>query len=288
MFTQPEIYHDAEGRRSLSISLSRANGNMEDTQRAADHLGLTSYLNGGVRSLVVRLLIEPSRFPIEVYAAHCLEAGMAFSSALLNSQIRHIYHCDGSGAMIYHLFLEQSITPSELADAAAAISLSLSYSFPHEYRIGELAHRFDEIGEACQRCVQAFDGEASFVPAKRNARIAENFRPKVGDAVRMILRKAGSNELSVSALAAAVDLTPSYLCRIFREDVGKSPSAFLTELRMQRAKELLEDKSLRIHDIALASGYENAEYFSRVFRQHVGLTPTQYRQRNLAEGELYA
>ena len=278
MFAQTEMRHDAaDNRRFLSLSLSSALSDFRGVESAAESLGLTAYLNSGVRSLVIRLKIEPSSLPIEIYASQCLEAGMAFSSALLSQDIRHIFHCDGSGTIVFHLFFEQR---PALQDAVAGICHALGDSFPHEYRLGEVALGPREIAEACQQCMEAFAQRAQPLRAAQAVpeAHARKMRPKVLAALRMIQRKAGSSDLSVGALAASVGLTPSHFCRIFLEDVGKSPLEFLTESRLDKAKRLLGDRGLRIHDVALSSGFENGEYFSRVFHRHVGLTPTQYRQ----------
>lgn len=277
MFVQSEMRHDAaDNRRFLSLSLASALSDLRGIESAAEYLGLTAYLNSGVRSLVIRLKIEPSSLPIEIYASQCLEAGMAFSSALLGQDIRHIFHCDGSGTIVFHLFFKQRFAPPALADAVAGITHALSDSFPHEYRLGEVALGPREIAEACQQCMEAFVPRVQ--PQRTPEAHARKMRPKVLAAIRMIQRQAVSSELSVGALAAAVCLTPSHFCRIFLQDVGKSPLAFLTEFRLEQAKRLLKDQGLRIHDVALSSGFENGEYFSRVFHRHVGLTPTEYRQ----------
>ena len=57
--------------------------------------------------------------------------------------------------------------------------------------------------------------------------------------------------------------------------------AYLTELRIQKACELLDNSDLRIAEIASRVGYDDKLYFSRIFRQHTGLPPTAYRTLNI-------
>lgn len=276
MLSNSETYRDAaESRRMLSLRLVTEAGNQSGALAAAESLGLTPYLNQGVCSLFIRLDIDPRLLPIDIYASQCLEAGMSFSSGLLDRNIRHIYHCDGSGTIVFHLFLERGGKPDRLSDAAGALSFELAYSYPHEYRIGKLARGPREIGDTCR---SVMDSSGWTMPQLQGAaRHPERGAPKVREAIYIIERKKAASELTVSSLAAAVGLTPAHFSRVFHRDTGLSPQNYLTACRLTRAKRLLENPDLRVHDVALESGFESTEYFARVFRRHTGMTPTEYR-----------
>lgn len=84
-------------------------------------------------------------------------------------------------------------------------------------------------------------------------------------------------DVSASYVASQVNVSPAYLSSVFNREVEMSISQYLTELRIKRAKELLQETSLLISDISLSVGYSNRRYFSQVFKEKVGCTPKQYR-----------
>jgi AraC family transcriptional regulator of arabinose operon len=86
--------------------------------------------------------------------------------------------------------------------------------------------------------------------------------------------------LAIRELAAAVDVSPSRLAHLFARDMGVSPTRFLRSLRMQRAAALLERTNLAVKDVMQEVGCADPSHFSRDFRSHHGVPPTQYRHRN--------
>ncbi|GAA1544008.1 AraC family transcriptional regulator [Kribbella lupini] len=80
-------------------------------------------------------------------------------------------------------------------------------------------------------------------------------------------------------LAAAANLDPAYLTRLFRRDTGLSPLTYLARLRAERAALLLTESSLPASRVGAAVGWPDPTYFARRFRTLVGLTPTEYRDR---------
>lgn len=86
-----------------------------------------------------------------------------------------------------------------------------------------------------------------------------------------------SEDLSLTRLSEYTTLSNSYLSHLFKETTGISLVDYITNKRMQRAKELLETTNLNISEIAEASGYYTAHYFSKKFKQYYGISPRQYR-----------
>lgn len=86
-------------------------------------------------------------------------------------------------------------------------------------------------------------------------------------------------DLSLDELSRELDISPYYFSKLFKEETGSNFVEYLTGLRMDRAKELLKDESLSMKEICAAIGYSDPNYFSRIFKKNVGLTPTEYRER---------
>ncbi|MFI3169696.1 MAG: helix-turn-helix domain-containing protein [Faecalibacterium sp.] len=92
------------------------------------------------------------------------------------------------------------------------------------------------------------------------------------------------NKITLEELAQMVYLSPTYLSRIFREETGVAFSAYLNQVRINKAKALLHHDDLRLTDIAIGIGFEDQSYFTKVFKRLVGVTPLKYRAQ-LQSGE---
>ena len=84
--------------------------------------------------------------------------------------------------------------------------------------------------------------------------------------------------LSITDLAAEARLSPFHFIRSFKHSVGVPPHQYLTQIRMERARLLLETTNLAITDVAFETGYQSPAHFARLFRRHYGMTPTAYRR----------
>ena len=85
--------------------------------------------------------------------------------------------------------------------------------------------------------------------------------------------------MTLDDLAKRAGMSKSSLNRLFLKAVVKSPVDRLIEFRVDRAKTLLDDLSLNISEIALRCGFGDSNYFSRRFRQTVGISPRDYRMK---------
>jgi two-component system response regulator YesN len=87
------------------------------------------------------------------------------------------------------------------------------------------------------------------------------------------------SDISLHLLASRVGHSPSRFCTVFSEATGQTFKAYLTELRIKRAKELLRTTGLRPAEISDQVGYNDPHYFSLVFRKATGLSPRDFRLR---------
>jgi AraC-like DNA-binding protein len=86
--------------------------------------------------------------------------------------------------------------------------------------------------------------------------------------------------LSLEFLAQLEGYTVGYFCEWFKQRTGQTPHAYLQQVRLDKAKELLTHTDLPILGIAQAVGYEHAASLTRLFRQREGCSPQQYRQHS--------
>lgn len=86
-------------------------------------------------------------------------------------------------------------------------------------------------------------------------------------------------ELSLEKVAAIVYLNPVYFSQLFKQKTGNGFKEYVTQLRFDRAMELLRDSELKVGDIAERVGYPDVRHFSQIFRKKTGYTPSEYRQQ---------
>lgn len=90
-----------------------------------------------------------------------------------------------------------------------------------------------------------------------------------------------SENLSLSTLADFFYVSPVYLSRVFKKKTGTNYIDYLTHVRIEKAKEYLEDKSMKVYSIPPLVGYDNPRYFNQLFKEIVGMTPSEYRESKI-------
>ena len=104
---------------------------------------------------------------------------------------------------------------------------------------------------------------------------------QMSDAVRdavSYIRRNYMAKITLETASEHVFLSPSYLSRKFKEETGKNFNRYLSEVRTEAAKQLLENSGAELSDIAQSVGFEDQSYFSKVFRRTQGMTPKEYRR----------
>jgi len=86
-------------------------------------------------------------------------------------------------------------------------------------------------------------------------------------------------DLSLSAVARAVNMSAFYFCKVFKQATGLTFTDYLARIRVEKVKNLLLDPHKRISEVAFAAGFQSLSQFNRVFRKIAGEAPTAYRER---------
>ncbi len=95
--------------------------------------------------------------------------------------------------------------------------------------------------------------------------------------IRLYINEHYAEGLTLKILADVFYLHPIYLSHIFKEKTGTNYLDYLTEIRMEKAKEFLKNQEYKIYNISQKVGYENPCYFSKLFKNYTGMTPKKYR-----------
>lgn len=95
--------------------------------------------------------------------------------------------------------------------------------------------------------------------------------------IKSIIQQRYMEGIGVSMLAEEVYLSPNYISSIFKKETGENITDYIKQVRMEAAKELLKNLDLKIQDIAEMIGFDNANYFSMIFKRYTGILPQKYR-----------
>jgi transcriptional regulator GlxA family with amidase domain len=110
------------------------------------------------------------------------------------------------------------------------------------------------------------------------ARWAGKHRRQMVDAMLDYIHAHYRRPMQLSDLASALDLNAAYVSDLFSKNLGVTFHRYLEELRLTKAKELLQDPRQRVCEVACAVGYSNPNHFRNVFSARVGLPPSAWRQ----------
>lgn len=100
-----------------------------------------------------------------------------------------------------------------------------------------------------------------------------------------LIDKYYAEDISLQSIASQINVNPSYLSRLFKQDKGENFISYLTRVRIEHAKAYLMSRELRVYEIADKVGYHNYTYFSKIFKKTVGHSPEEYRER-LQQGSM--
>ncbi|NGM83447.1 response regulator [Paenibacillus sp. 7124] len=96
--------------------------------------------------------------------------------------------------------------------------------------------------------------------------------------VEAFIQTRYAEDLSLQQLAAQFHISEAHFSRLFRKATGTTFIDYVTQVRMEKAMELLSSPDSRIYEVSLAVGYQDSRYFSQLFRKATGKTPTEFRK----------
>ncbi|WP_335872590.1 response regulator transcription factor [Bacillus sp. 2205SS5-2] len=125
----------------------------------------------------------------------------------------------------------------------------------------------EEKNKEFQQLIQSLSG-VKYQKEKNNMQKIEEY-----------LQQHYQEDITLQDIADRFFLSREYISRQFKREYLSTLIDYLTNIRMGKAKKLLENPFLKIYEIAYGVGYQNEKYFSKVFKKHSGLTPNEYRQK---------
>ncbi|TYP71060.1 response regulator transcription factor [Paenibacillus methanolicus] len=171
---------------------------------------------------------------------------------------------------IRHLFRQLLNIISEVAEDRGLVSPQLDGALRNSRDAAQEAPTLAELSRlVLQRIETLFGTLGTFDSVSR----------KISGTIRFIKENYSDPELTTQKIAAHSNFSHTYLCALFKKHTGKTLNEYITEVRMERAKELLKDSDLKLYEIASSIGYPGANYFSTLFKKHTGCSPTTFMKK---------
>jgi AraC family transcriptional regulator len=140
-----------------------------------------------------------------------------------------------------------------------------------------LDEQFNLIMEALLRAHQQSFREIDNLPFVRRATRVEIYKRLCR--AKDYIESCYYEPLTLSALAEVACLSQHHFLRLFKEAFQLTPHRYLREIRLRRARRLIEEKNYAVVDACVSVGFENASSFSRLFKQHFGRSPREVRRK---------
>ena len=138
---------------------------------------------------------------------------------------------------------------------------------------------YEDVMNCFQKIREDLDSKAQIQPENQ-----EGYYEGIVKKVQKYLEK-NYKEASLEGAAAEVNLSTSYLSRIFKEKAGIGFADLLCRIRMEKAMELLENPDYKSYEIAFHIGYDDPKNFSRAFKSYCQMSPSEYRSLKLRKGD---
>lgn len=161
-----------------------------------------------------------------------------------------------------------------IARAAVEAGANLEEILGFQYQCVQNLSRDDSEESLYYFLVKAFDQLFQCIYQNRNIQHTAVFTK-----AKQYIWNNYSQKLTLKKLAAAVGISPFYLSRLFRKEMGASYLEYLTSVRISVAKTLLKQTRMSIMDICLEVGYQDPSHFSSIFSEKEGIHPKEYRKR---------
>jgi two-component system response regulator YesN len=173
---------------------------------------------------------------------------------------------------------------------------SFSITFLILLRICQLQNKYD-VSEAIvsQKLLELKNLRKEYPTAEEQKKLVANSACKlsnliasqeVGTPSKIILSALDyinihfSENISLSDVADNINLSKNYLCDLFKKELGVTFINYVTNLRIEKAKEYLVSTDMKMYEVSDAVGYSDYAYFSQIFKKHTGITLSAYRRQN--------
>jgi len=271
-------YVPAEKVNSLSILLFMAVGFMNNV--SASNRMLETQKSGELQGRITEYIMElksgeaPPEYPYQTekeLTASITDSDRPRAQRLLNELLGHIlFSSGGDFARIKSRIYELLVVMSRAAVDSGATA---KYAFNMNHEFFRKAADTVNIDELCMLLAGVMNRYIDSIFEFADVKNADIIRKSV-----LYMRGSFARKITLEDVAREVSLSPAYFGKVFKQEMGCSPSAYLNRLRIERARQLLLQSDLQLVEIANILGFEDQSYFTKVFKRLSGVSPNRFRK----------
>ena len=232
-----------------------------------------SRINESIQMYKTGGLVEKTTYPYEkeLMLITKLKVGdNEGAKILLNDLLGYVFFSEGNNLEVLKsrslelcaLLSRAEIESGATSDNILKVNNQLMSIIPNVQEMEELCYKLQAAIDAFTHCM------GGGVPTKNSELVKK--------AIHYISQNFAA-ELTLESVASHVNLNPSFFSTMFKQSTGYSFKEYLNMVRIEESKRLLANTDYSLIDIAVATGFEDQSYFSKVFKKYTGLTPRQYR-----------
>lgn len=185
-------------------------------------------------------------------------------------RIREYMVNEGGGSYIYMKFICAEMAEKIYEEMNLRESAEMQEILEQIYWVDNV----NDLSELVENCIHTFE---KFIERKKELQAEKEIRDEI-EWVKNYIQSHLNTDLSIDTLAANVYLSPGYLGYTFKKETGINLSNYIKEQRLEKAKELLLERNLKINQICEIVGFSHTAYFCKSFRERYGVSPGKYRK----------
>ena len=166
----------------------------------------------------------------------------------------------------YFIFILNNIEGNEMAKGIKA-----AYPFDALHRYIHISETFDKLKEHVDT---AFEEICKWMWSEGSDKYKKNIMEIIS-----YIEEHLAEKVSLRMIAESFGMSESYISRVFKNETGINLIGFINDRKMKKAKELLEEESFMIKDVAAQVGIDDQFYFNKVFKKVYGMSPSEYRKK---------
>ncbi|MEL7608148.1 MAG: AraC family transcriptional regulator [Bacillota bacterium] len=273
-------YMTADKVEALSTMLFLAVGFINDVSGANRLLNINENyeLQGQISMVLQQLKLDEETpiypFGLEQELLHCIETGdEKRSKELLNQLLGHLFFSSGCEFDVIKSRIYELLVLISRAAINGGADTQQSFLLNQQYL--QQIQAISNVDDLCFWLSAVMERFVAGTFEYRKVKHLDIIRKAVA-----YLQRNYAQKITLEDVAKYVFLSPAYFSKVFKEEMGETYNAYLQRLRIEKSKMLLPDRSLKLVQIAIQSGFEDQSYFTKIFKKVEGVSPMEYRKRN--------